>query len=96
MQNPTTNALNVHVDMEMIRPPVNRLMKVLDRSFFQQTQRICAVQIFNSKDIETVRGELKSDMFCQARVKPLVTLPAPGRPIKAFILRPGVQKEGAF
>jgi tRNA (guanine37-N1)-methyltransferase len=43
---------------DMFAPPVNRAMKVLDRSFFQKTVPTAAARIFNSKDISRCRTEL--------------------------------------
>ncbi|KAF1839994.1 guanine-N(1)--methyltransferas-like protein [Cucurbitaria berberidis CBS 394.84] len=43
---------------DMFAPPINRAMKVLDRSFFQKTIPTSAARIFNSKDISRCRKEL--------------------------------------
>lgn len=91
---PTKNALDPDADLEMIRPPVNRLMKVLDRSFFQKTQRLCAAQIFDPKDIATFRTELKQDLLYLTHVKTVVSVSDDGRQTKALILRPGIKSEG--
>ncbi|CAK44472.1 hypothetical protein CBS115989_10015 [Aspergillus niger] len=42
----------------MFRPPVNRAMRVLDRSFFKKTVPISAAAIFKTSDIANVRKEL--------------------------------------
>ncbi|OJI85621.1 hypothetical protein ASPTUDRAFT_55238 [Aspergillus tubingensis CBS 134.48] len=42
----------------MFRPPVNRAMRVLDRSFFKKTVPISAAAIFKTSDISNVRKEL--------------------------------------
>lgn len=47
-----------HIDM--FAPPVNRAMKVLDRSFFQKTVPISAARVFNPRDISRCRKELES------------------------------------
>ncbi|KAL4810188.1 hypothetical protein BDV18DRAFT_150497 [Aspergillus unguis] len=44
---------------EMFRPPVNRAMRVLDRSFFKRTIPISAATIFKPSDISSVRKELE-------------------------------------
>ena len=92
----TKNASDPDADSEMIRPPVNQLMKVLDRSFFQKNQRLCAAQIFDSKDIATFQAELKRDLLRLARVKTVVSVSDHGRQTKALILRPGIKSEGIF
>lgn len=43
---------------EMFRPPVNRAMRVLDRSFFRKTVPISAATIFKNPDISKARQEL--------------------------------------
>ncbi|KAF2739276.1 guanine methyltransferase Trm5 [Polyplosphaeria fusca] len=45
---------------DMFAPPVNRAMKVLDRSFFQKTVPISAARIFSPRDISRCRKELES------------------------------------
>lgn len=42
----------------MFRPPVNRAMKTLDRSFFRKTVPIAAAKIFEKSQISNVRQEL--------------------------------------
>ncbi|KAF2118491.1 Met-10+ like-protein-domain-containing protein [Lophiotrema nucula] len=44
---------------DMFAPPVNRAMKVLDRSFFQRTIPTSAARIFSQKDISRCRLELE-------------------------------------
>ena len=43
---------------DMFAPPVNRAMKVLDRSFFQRTIPAAAARVFSPKDISRVRTDL--------------------------------------
>ncbi|RHZ65332.1 tRNA (guanine) methyltransferase [Aspergillus thermomutatus] len=43
---------------EMFRPPVNRAMRVLDRSFFRKTVPLSAATVFQNSDISKVRAEL--------------------------------------
>lgn len=93
---PTNTALDLDADSKMIRPPVNRLMKVLDRSFFERNERVCAAQIFDTKDIATFQAELKRDLLHLARLKNTVSVSDHGQQIKALILRPGIQSEGIF
>ncbi|KAL4775142.1 hypothetical protein BDW60DRAFT_214504 [Aspergillus nidulans var. acristatus] len=44
---------------EMFRPPVNRAMRVLDRSFFKKTVPLSAATIFKNSDISRVRRALE-------------------------------------
>ncbi|RDW86662.1 tRNA (guanine) methyltransferase [Aspergillus mulundensis] len=44
---------------EMYRPPVNRAMRVLDRSFFKKTVPLSAATIFKNSDISMVRSSLQ-------------------------------------
>jgi tRNA (guanine37-N1)-methyltransferase len=81
-------------DTEMFRPPVNRLMRVLDRPFFQKEIRLCAAQIINPKDISKTRAELKSDILCIARLKSIVSVPGHDCQTKALLLRPEIKKQG--
>lgn len=43
---------------EMFRPPINRAMRVLDRSFFQKKVPISAARVLDSKIISKCRSEL--------------------------------------
>ncbi|KAJ5336863.1 uncharacterized protein N7506_004885 [Penicillium brevicompactum] len=53
----------------MFRPPVNRAMRTLDRSFFRTTIPLSAARIFKPSDISNVRKELaKSDLLVLPRV----------------------------
>ena len=80
----------------MIRPPVNQLMKVLDRSFFRKNVRVCAAQVFNMKDISKTRAALKSDLLHIGRLKSLVSVPGQESEMKAFLLRPEIKNEGTL
>lgn len=42
----------------MFRPPVNRAMRVLDRSFFRKTVPLSAAAVFKKSDISSARNEL--------------------------------------
>src|SRR5438034_5286559 len=42
----------------MFRPPINRSMRVLDRSFFKKTVPLSAATVFENKLIASVRNEL--------------------------------------
>ena len=93
---PTKTAEDLDADSQMIRPPVNRLMKVLNRSFFQKNQRVCAAQIFDPRDIATIQAELCRDVLRMGRVKNVVSISEHDRQAKALLLRPGIKNEGTF
>lgn len=52
----------------MFRPPVNRAMRVLDRSFFRKTIPLSAATVFENSNISRVRNAL-------AKSSDLLTLP---------------------
>ena len=93
---PTERPVDFDTDSKMIGPPVNRLMKVLDRSFFQKNLRLCAAHVFDPKDISKTRAELESDMLHMARVRNVVSVAGHDHRTKALILRPGIKNEGTF
>lgn len=81
---------------DMIRPPVNHIMKVLDRSFFRKNIRVCAAQVFNPKDISKTRAELNLDLLHIGRLKSMVSVPGHESKMKAFLLRPEIKNEGTL
>ena len=58
---------------DMFAPPVNRAMKVLDRSFFQKTVPASAARIFKPQDIARCRKELQlsKDALLNSRIQPI-------------------------
>ncbi|GAQ04631.1 hypothetical protein ALT_1952 [Aspergillus lentulus] len=54
----SSNSLRSSDLPEMFRPPVNRAMRVLDRSFFRKTVPLSAAAVFQNSDISKVRAEL--------------------------------------
>lgn len=77
----------------MFRPPVNRLMKVLDRSFFQKTIPISAAQVNDNRRIMSLKTELKQELLPLDRV--LLVQPAPnGHGLKALLLKPEIKADG--
>ena len=84
---------------DMFAPPVNRAMKVLDRSFFQKTIPTSAARIFNPKDISRCRKELTAskDTLPSNRIDPIRADPDLGRATKGskcLLLRPEVVHSG--
>ena len=84
---------------DMFAPPVNRAMKVLDRSFFQKTIPTSAARIFNPKDISRCRKELTAskDTLPNNRIDPIRVDPDSERAskgTKCLLLRPEVVHSG--
>ncbi|KAF1832377.1 hypothetical protein BDW02DRAFT_600006 [Decorospora gaudefroyi] len=80
---------------DMFAPPVNRAMKVLDRSFFQKTIPTSAARIFNLQDISRCRKELTAskDTLPINRIDPIRADPDEARAMKGgkcLLLRPEV------
>jgi tRNA (guanine37-N1)-methyltransferase len=86
---------------EMLRPPVNRAMRVLDRGFFQKTVPISAARVASNQHISQCRRELEKskDMLDPGthEVRTIVSDPTPelaqqGR--KCILLREGIASSG--
>ena len=78
---------------DMFRPPVNRLMKVLDRSFFQKTVPLSAAQVNDSRRIASLRTELKQDVLQLERL-PVVRPAQNASGLKALLLKPEIKADG--
>ena len=82
----------------MFAPPVNRAMKVLDRSFFQKTVPTAAARIFNTKDISRCRTDLdRSHDALKNRLSPIRPDPDETRAQKGgkcLLLRPEIVPSG--
>lgn len=86
-------------DDDMFAAPVNRAMKVLDRSFFRKTIPTSAARIFNPKDISRCRKELTAghDTLPTNRVDPIRPDPDTEfaqKGTKCLLLRPEVVHSG--
>lgn len=84
---------------DMFAPPVNRAMKVLDRSFFQKTVATSAARIFSPKDISPCRNDLEksNDTLLMPRIQPIRSDPDQERAQKGgkcILLRPEVIHNG--
>ena len=79
----------------MFRPPVNRAMRVLDRSFFQKSVPISAARIRDNKQITKCRAELGHDTLKLDRLQTVRCVRDPeGQETKALLLRPEVKPDG--
>lgn len=83
----------------MFRPPVNRAMRTLDRSFFRKTVPVSAAKVFQNSEISRVRKELSGS-------RELLVLPRlnvvreikdqDGAVKKALLLREDLRHDGLF
>lgn len=83
----------------MFRPPVNRAMRTLDRSFFRKTVPISAAKIYQNSEISRVRKELfaSRDLLVLPRlnvVREIVDQDGVAR--KALLLREDLEHDGEF
>ena len=87
--------MNKISDSAMFRPPINRAMRALDRSFFQKTIPISAARIRDNKQISKCRSELGDDLLKLDRFPSVRSVRDPeGNEAKALLLRPGVKQDG--
>ncbi|KAI9819532.1 MAG: tRNA(m(1)G37)methyltransferase [Pycnora praestabilis] len=82
----------------MFRPPINRAMRSLDRSFFRKDILIAAAGIRDTKKISDIRAELRKsrDMLRMERIASVQPYPMDGNPAngrKCLLLRPGVKHD---
>ncbi|ODH13252.1 tRNA (guanine(37)-N1)-methyltransferase [Paracoccidioides brasiliensis] len=60
-------------ESDMFRPPVNRMMRTLDRSFFQKIIPLSAATVFDKKAIGSIKNELlqSKDLIFMNRIIPV-------------------------
>lgn len=85
---------------EMFGPPANRLMKVLDRSFFRKSIPLAAAQVKDIRRIASLLRELQTDVL-DTRPYTLHNIclvqPAPkGNGLKALLLKPDIKVDGTI
>jgi tRNA (guanine37-N1)-methyltransferase len=85
----------------MLRPPVNRAMRTLDRAFFKKTLPVAAARIFNNQHISQCRMELlkSKDLLILERMSPIISDPEQdsaevGR--KCLLLQSSIKYDGNF
>ncbi|KAE8149975.1 hypothetical protein BDV25DRAFT_129962 [Aspergillus avenaceus] len=81
----------------MFRPPVNRAMRVLDRSFFKKTVPLSAATVFKNSDISRVRGELHKsrDLLGLPRLASIREVKVDDQVRKCLLLREGIKFDDA-
>ncbi|KAK1140551.1 tRNA(m(1)G37)methyltransferase [Aspergillus melleus] len=90
--NPSTSALPT-----MFRPPVNRAMRALDRSFFKKTLPLSAATVFKNSDISKVRGTLNKsqDLLEAPRLNIIREVKVDDAVKKCLLLKDGVKHDDA-
>lgn len=87
---------------EMFRPPVNRAMRVLDRSFFQKDIKLAAAHVKDSTNISSVRTQLvqSKDILVRRAIMPVQLVPNPMPKLKpnekdpkCVLLRPDIKHD---
>ena len=80
---------------DMFRPPVNRAMRVLDRSFFKKRITLCAARVFDKKQISKFRFELSHDILKLERMQSVQSIPdLLGEDYRALLLNPRIKTHG--
>ena len=83
---------------EMLRPPINRALKQLDRSLFSKTIPLSAIKVSDLRQIAKLKQDLRRDLYFVDRRKYVVSLPQEndGWPGKALLLRPEIKADGSW
>lgn len=82
---------------DMFRPPVNRAMRTLDRSFFRKTVPLTSARIFQNSEISRVRKELSNtkDLLALPRLSSVQEIKEQdGSVRKALLLRETIKHDG--
>lgn len=83
----------------MFRPPVNRAMRTLDRSFFRRNVPLSVAQVFKQSDISNVRKDLvkSHDLLVLPRISSIREVKGQdGKVWKAMLLREDLKVDGRF
>ena len=87
--------MNESLESAMFRPPINRAMRALDRSFFQKSIPLSAAKIRDNKQISKYRTELGHDLLRLDRMPTVRSVrDSQGQEAKALLLRPEVKQDG--
>lgn len=89
---------------DMFRPPVNRSMRLLDRSFFVKDTSLSAARVLDIKNISKIRDRLmkSKDILALRQTLPVHPDPTPqlestnGATGKCILLKPEVMHHGIF
>ena len=80
---------------DMFRPPINRAMRVLDRSYFQKKIPLAAARVLQKKQIAKCRAELTDDLLKLERVS-VVRDDSVEKGLKALLLKPEIKHDSTF
>lgn len=84
-----------NIPADMIRPPINRAMRVLDRSFFKKNVTLSAAKVLDRKQISKIRTELGHDVLRIGRMQSVQSIRSPaGEESKAVLLHPRIKSIG--
>lgn len=88
-------AISESCALEMLRPPINRAMRVLDRSFFKKSLPTSAARVLDRKQISKCRNELHYDILHLDRMLSVVPVQdSHGADAKALLLKPNIRSDG--
>lgn len=80
---------------DMVRPPVNRAMRVLDRSFFNKIIKTSAARVIDRKNISKCKDDLGQDILKLDRMQAVKLVQDPqGAEAKALLLKPEIKPDG--
>ncbi|KAL9127211.1 MAG: hypothetical protein Q9217_003867 [Psora testacea] len=81
---------------EMFRPPINRVMRALDRSFFGKNIPISAAKVRDRKNVSRLRSDLQKDLLNLERMQSVQNVRnTQGEVGKALLLRPEIRLDDA-
>lgn len=80
---------------EMFRPPINRAMRVLDRSYFQKKIPLAAARVLQKQQIAKCRAGLTDDLLKLERV-PTVRDDSVEKGHKVLLLKPEIKPDSTF
>lgn len=89
------SAISESTDLDMLRPPINRAMRILDRAFFKKSIPTSAARVFDPKHIKSFRDDLNHEILKLNRKQAVVSVrDSQGADAKALLLKPGIRSDG--
>jgi len=81
---------------DMFRPPINRAMRVLDRSFFIRDVPIAAAGVADIKSLSRIRGDLvkSRDILALRQTFPIQPDPGAAGSRRCILLRSEIKHDG--
>lgn len=76
----------------MFKPPINRAMRALDRSFFHKRIPLAAARVLKNKNIAKLRNELKDELLKLERTS-AIQQDSVRKDVKVFPLQPGIRPD---